>query len=705
MNKTVLAVAVSALCGNVHAADMSSTQSKNTSVSQTNVVMVTAQKIEKEPYEVNGSVTVITSDELERKGATELYDSLKNIPGVSVSGGAGRPQNITIRGMRGNRIKIIEDGVETGDGYGADDLSDKVGRNSFDLSAAKQLEVVKGAGSSLYGSGALGGLIVITTKDASDYLTPNKNTAVEVSTNYVGESDKIKGTVNFAQRIGSSEHLIRYSQWTGGESENYTGEVYDRDVDGFDLSLTSNFYIGDHQEIKTKVSYYEDTMDRNDHDNYKSGDFNENTVTSSNKYQATYLYNDADFVLFDDAKILAYYQSTKSNNNKKRYKTKLVQNINYKKLYLDNGQFEEEKVGLKAEFQRYLDNQNIVWGVDTVFKEHSRTLGKATISDGTTSISETNPFADANTFNTGLYAHDDIMWNAWDIGLGVRYDFHQLTPKDKNQLASNGYNSALSDATSSEISPSFSIGYNFTDELKTYFSYNHGFNSPNYAKVYGYVPHDGVPPFEIVPNYDLKAETSDNFEIGVKSRMGIYSVNAAVFYSSFDNFIRTKQTGMNSDNGRLTIQYVNLDKVESYGFEMGASAEVSETVTASGSVGVVTAEEENGAYVETSTPWEGNLTLDYSQDFDAFVRWNFAAAMNKVPTCSDGECVTTAGWGTVDLGLSYEPITDLFISGNLNNLFDREYVRYQDVGGMSDAQSKYNAEAGRNFNVFLKYNF
>ncbi|CEO41048.1 TonB-dependent hemoglobin/transferrin/lactoferrin family receptor [Photobacterium kishitanii] len=705
MNKTVLAVVISALCGNVYAADMLSSQLKNESVFQTNVVMVSAQKIEKEPYEVNGSVTVITSEELEREGATELYDSLKNIPGVSVSGGAGRPQNITIRGMSGNRIKIIEDGVETSDGYGADDLNDKVGRNSFDLSAAKQLEVIKGAGSSLHGSGSLGGLIVITTKDASDYLSSHKNTAVEVDSNYVGESNKIKGTVNIAQRIGSSEHLIRYSQWMGNESNNYTGEVYDRDIDGFDISLISNFYISDHQEIKTKFSYYEDTMNRNDHNNYKPGDFNENTVTSSNKYQVTYLYNGADFALFDDAKVLTYYQLTKNNNNKKQYETKLVQNVNYKHLSLDNSLFDEEKVGLKTEFQRHLDNQNIVWGVDTVFKEHSRKLVKTSISDGSTSISETNPFADANTFNIGMYVHDDIMWNAWDIGVGIRYDFHQLTPKDKNQLASNGYNLALSNATSSEISPSFSIGYNFSDELKAYFSYNHGFNSPNYAKVYGYVPHDGIPPFEIVPNYDLKAETSDNFEIGVKSRMGIYSVNAAVFYSDFDNFIRTKQTGMNSDNGRITIQYVNLDKVTSYGFEMTASAEISETVTASGSVGVVTTEDDNGAYVETSTPWEGNLTLDYSQDFDAFVRWNFAAEMNKVPTCSDGECVTTAGWSTVDLGLSYEPITDLFISSNLNNLFNREYIRYQDVGGMSDAISKYNAEAGRNFNVLIKYNF
>ena len=206
MKKTVLAVGISMLCGNVYADD---------SITQIDEILVTAEKIEKTPYEVNGTINVITDQDMQKEGATELYDTLKNIPGVSVSGGAGRPQNITIRGIKGNRVKILVDGVETSDGYGASDINDKVGRNSFDLSSVKQIEVVKGSGSSLYGSGALGGMVIVTTKEAADYLTADKDTVFDVGTNYVGESNKIRGTVGIAQRIGNTEHLLRYNQWQG----------------------------------------------------------------------------------------------------------------------------------------------------------------------------------------------------------------------------------------------------------------------------------------------------------------------------------------------------------------------------------------------------------------------------------------------------------------------------------------------------------
>ncbi|WP_238039270.1 TonB-dependent receptor plug domain-containing protein [Psychrobacter sp. Ps6] len=143
MKKTVIAVAISTLCGNVNAASNPKIEKDITVFKD---IVVTAQKIEQSPYEVNGSVDVITDQDMRQEGATELYDTLKNIPGVDVSGGAGRPQNISIRGIRGNRIKILVDGVETSDGYGADDLNDKVGRNSFDLADVKQIEVIKGAG-------------------------------------------------------------------------------------------------------------------------------------------------------------------------------------------------------------------------------------------------------------------------------------------------------------------------------------------------------------------------------------------------------------------------------------------------------------------------------------------------------------------------------------------------------------------------------
>lgn len=133
-------------------------------------IVVKGQRIEQKLSEVSGSITVITEEDLDRQVATELTDVFKNEPGVSVTGSAGRPQNIIIRGMGGNRVLIIKDGVRVSDGFGADDLNDKVGRFSFDLDDVKQIEVAKGAGSSLYGSDAIGGTIVISTKQPEDYL-------------------------------------------------------------------------------------------------------------------------------------------------------------------------------------------------------------------------------------------------------------------------------------------------------------------------------------------------------------------------------------------------------------------------------------------------------------------------------------------------------------------------------------------------------
>ena len=133
-------------------------------------IVVKGQLIEQKLSDVSGSITVITEEELDRQIATELTDVFKNEPGVSVTGSAGRPQNIIIRGMGGNRVLIIKDGVRVSDGFGADDLNDKVGRFSFDLDDVKQIEVAKGAGSSLHGSDAIGGTIVISTKQPEDYL-------------------------------------------------------------------------------------------------------------------------------------------------------------------------------------------------------------------------------------------------------------------------------------------------------------------------------------------------------------------------------------------------------------------------------------------------------------------------------------------------------------------------------------------------------
>ena len=105
--------------------------------------------------------------------ATQLSDLFRTEPGVSITGYSGRPQNITIRGMAGNRVLVLKDGTRLADGFGADDINDYVGRFHFDLDEVKSIEVAKGPASTFFGSGALAGVVSVKTKQAFDYIENN----------------------------------------------------------------------------------------------------------------------------------------------------------------------------------------------------------------------------------------------------------------------------------------------------------------------------------------------------------------------------------------------------------------------------------------------------------------------------------------------------------------------------------------------------
>lgn len=133
---------------------------------------------------------------------TELYDALQGEPGVSVTGGAGRPQNITIRGMTGNRISIIRDGIRSADGFGANDINDQVGRDTFDLANVSTIELIKGASSSVHGSGAIGGAVILKSKQPSDFCKARISTPMFLArTPTSAKSTKVRAISPFVLAI------------------------------------------------------------------------------------------------------------------------------------------------------------------------------------------------------------------------------------------------------------------------------------------------------------------------------------------------------------------------------------------------------------------------------------------------------------------------------------------------------------------------
>jgi len=124
-------------------------------------IIVTGSISRRPGREVLNPVSVVQGAELDRQVSTTVAQTLENQPGLAVTGigpGTGRP---VIRGLGGDRILMLEDGVRSGD-MSSTSADHAV---AVDPITAKQIEVVRGPMSLLYGSSALGGVVNVVREE------------------------------------------------------------------------------------------------------------------------------------------------------------------------------------------------------------------------------------------------------------------------------------------------------------------------------------------------------------------------------------------------------------------------------------------------------------------------------------------------------------------------------------------------------------
>jgi vitamin B12 transporter len=113
---------------------------------------------------ISAASTVITRAEIERTGATDVLELLRAVPGVDLvqSGGPGKVASIFLRGTNSTQTLVLVDGVRL-------NRPDFAGYDFSALSTQdiERIEVVRGPFSSLYGSDPIGGVIAISTRNAS----------------------------------------------------------------------------------------------------------------------------------------------------------------------------------------------------------------------------------------------------------------------------------------------------------------------------------------------------------------------------------------------------------------------------------------------------------------------------------------------------------------------------------------------------------
>ncbi|MBN2693236.1 TonB-dependent receptor [bacterium] len=135
--------------------------------SMQNVGITTASKILQKASDAPATVYVITEDMIKKRGYTNLEDVLDDIPGVEIQkkSTAEYENYITVRGISGNdKLVILMDGFKISP---TDNTPMTVGTN-YPLIAVKQVEVILGPASALYGPDAVNGIVNIITKTGKD---------------------------------------------------------------------------------------------------------------------------------------------------------------------------------------------------------------------------------------------------------------------------------------------------------------------------------------------------------------------------------------------------------------------------------------------------------------------------------------------------------------------------------------------------------
>ena len=187
---------------------------------------VTVSTAEPQPESaVSKTVDIIDGQEMRDRADFTLVDTLRSIPGIRVQqlGGFGKTANIKTRGLRNQDTAVLIDGIRFRDaasitGDATPFLSD------FTLTSVSRVEVLRGSGSSLYGTNAIGGVI--------DFLTPRApcNTHGQVSGALGGLGlERVRGTLTHATCDGKFG-------FTTGASRT----VYTKGVDGQDDANNTN---------------------------------------------------------------------------------------------------------------------------------------------------------------------------------------------------------------------------------------------------------------------------------------------------------------------------------------------------------------------------------------------------------------------------------------------------------------------------------
>lgn len=226
-------------------------------------IVVTPSRIEESSGNVDRTVDVVTSGEIEKSGAQNLADALTGLTSVNMSdyGGPGATKNIRMRGSTASQVLVSVDGRPINNPRdGTVDLS------TIPLDNIDKIEVVHGPGSSLYGSSAMGGIVNIITKSP-----PKKGQKTELYTSF--------GTARtYVERMSYGAKISEFSYLINGEYQSSEGFRPNSTLSVKDCNLKLGYDINNENNINLNSGFYTSKLGTPGSISYFDPDDKQNTL-------------------------------------------------------------------------------------------------------------------------------------------------------------------------------------------------------------------------------------------------------------------------------------------------------------------------------------------------------------------------------------------------------------------------------------------
>jgi iron complex outermembrane receptor protein len=496
-------------------------------------VVVSAGRRQQKVEEVPISMEIIKPQLIDNKGITDLEQAVDQSPGVFTMDG-----QVSIRGGSGfaygtgSRVLVLWNGMPLLSGYAGDTQW-----NAIPMEQASQIEIMKGASSVLYGSGALNGVIALAEKE------PNLKPETKIKLQYGVYGNPARESLKWWSTNPMSQQL-----------EAYHGRMYKRA--GFTLSSTlyhNDGYRQGENESRGRVSgtvYFRfDKLKRlkagvgYNYQFQKTGNF---LIWQSDTFAytpsggadtsiatSTLTYNQGQRLFIDP-----YLKFTDKYNNKHNLKTRIYYAHN------ENLTNSSQSNGATIYYADYQFQRQFGGGV-TITSGVSNIYNKV--------ISEL--FGDHHSNNASLYGQYEHNLGKLDLTAGFRVEHFIMDGKSGD--SDFYYGNDTNNLAKIPVYPIFRLGAHYELFKYTHLraSFGQGIRYPSVAERY---TQTSVGSLNIFPNPSLRPEVGWAAEIGVKQgvKMGEWKgmIDVAGFINQYSNMMEFGFGLYNPDTVILTIQ-------------------------------------------------------------------------------------------------------------------------------------------------------